>query len=164
MIFVKPEQGIGDKIIAHLVAPVIVDEGSPLRMRTEPGILVFIEGGAVEIAEAVAVLGEMGRHPVEDDPDVLLMTLVDEVHEILRDAVSAGDAEGSGDLIAPGFIEGMFHDRHQLNMGESKLCDVGDKLVGKFPEGQEALGIGRDRAARNRGGPHKSTVAGRRGR
>ena len=34
MIFIQPKQGIGNKIIADFLAPVIINEGSPLRMGT----------------------------------------------------------------------------------------------------------------------------------
>ena len=49
------------------------------------GGLIFMD--AVEIAEAVFVLREMRRHPVQDDADAVLMELIDQIHEILGSTI-----------------------------------------------------------------------------
>ena len=105
------------------------------------GDLRVQKGGAVKAAQAVTVFGEMGRNPVEDHADLVLVALVDKVHEIFRSPVSAGDAERAGHLISPGFIQRVFHHRHEFNMGESQLLDIGDELVGQFPEGEKTFRI-----------------------
>ena len=53
---------------------------------------VLVERRAVELAQAVVVVGEVGRHPVDDHADVVLVEQVDKVHEVLRRAVAARGA------------------------------------------------------------------------
>ena len=47
---------------------------------------VLVERGAVEVRQAVRVLGKVRRHPVDDHADARLVAAIDEVHEVLRRA------------------------------------------------------------------------------
>ena len=62
---------------------------------------VFIQRFAVEVCQTVRVFGEVRRHPVEDDADIVLMQVVNQVHEFLRFAIAAGRCIVAGDLISP---------------------------------------------------------------
>ena len=62
---------------------------------------MFVKRGAVELPQAVAVAGEMGRHPVQNHADVVLVADIDEIHEILGRAVAAGDGVVADGLVAP---------------------------------------------------------------
>ena len=60
-------------------------------------------------------------HPVEDHADAALVQVVDEVHEVLRRAVARGRREVAGGLVAPGAVERVLGDRHQLHVREAGL-------------------------------------------
>jgi hypothetical protein len=47
---------------------------------------MLIQMRAVEVRQPILVVGEVRRHPVEDDSNVVLMQVVDQVHEVLRRA------------------------------------------------------------------------------
>ena len=68
---------------------------------------VFVQMGAVEIAQAVPVAWEMGGDPIEDDADAVLMERIHQKHEIVRRAEAAGRREIADGLIAPGAVERM---------------------------------------------------------
>ena len=70
-------------------------------MKALARIGVLVEVRAVEVGEAVLVVGEVRRHPVENDADVVLVEVVHEVLEVLRRAEARGGREVSGDLVAP---------------------------------------------------------------
>src|SRR6202140_3779583 len=72
----------------------------------------------------MAVGREVRWDPVENDRDVVLVQIVDEVHEILRRAITRCGSEVTRGLISPRTIEGMLHDGEQFNVGESQLIDV----------------------------------------
>ena len=96
----------------------------PVGVKALAGVGVLVEVGAVEEAEAVLVGGEVGRHPVQDDADAVLVQVVDQIHEILRRAVAAGGGEVAGGLVAPGAVEGVLHDRQEFDVGEAQALDV----------------------------------------
>ena len=86
---------------------------------------VFVQVRAVEIAEAVFVAGEVRGDPVEDDADTVLMQVVDHVHQVLRGAITARRGEVAGRLIAPGAVERMLGQRHELDVGEAEVFHMG---------------------------------------
>jgi len=67
VVFVEPEERVGDEIVLDFVAAVIVDERAPVGVRALPGVGVFVEMGAVELGEAVSIAGEVRGCPVEND-------------------------------------------------------------------------------------------------
>ena len=64
-----PVQGAGQEEVAHLVAAEVEDERAPVGVLALAGVGVLVEGGAVEAGEGPVVLGEVGRHPVDDHAD-----------------------------------------------------------------------------------------------
>ena len=92
-------------------------------------VLILIALGSVKLVQPLLVLREMGRHPVHDDADVVLMELIDKVHEVLRCAVTGCGREIAGNLIAPGGVERILGDRHQFDVGVAHLLDIFDQLV-----------------------------------
>ena len=117
MILLRPEQRIGDQEILYLRTSVIVDQGSPVGMHPLPWIQMLVQAGAVKVGESECILGEMGRYPVQDHPDPLLMHIVHEIHKVLTASVAAGRRIVSGHLVSPGLVQRMFHNRHQFHMG-----------------------------------------------
>ncbi len=74
----------------------------------------------------------MRRHPVEDDADAGAVRAVDEAREAIGVAEARRRRVEAGRLVAPGRIERMLGDRHELDMGEAGLDDIGDQPVGHF--------------------------------
>src|ERR1700683_3564256 len=109
MVLVEPEQGIADEKILHFVPAVIEHKSVPVRLLRLLGMRVLIEVRPVEITEPRFILRKMRGNPIQDDADIMLMKIVDEVHEIGRRAEPAGRGEVTDNLISPGTIEGMFH-------------------------------------------------------
>ena len=96
---VEPEHRARQQEAADLVAPVVEDEAVPVGVVALAAVGVLVEVRPVEVGEPVLVGREVGRNPVEDDPDPPLVERVHEVHEVLGGAVAAGGGEvarGSG--------------------------------------------------------------------
>src|SRR5258708_32946356 len=106
MIFVEPEEGVGDEIVLNFVAAVIVDERAPVGMCALARVRVFVEMGAVKLCQAVGVSREMRGCPVENDADAGLMAAVDKFHEFGRGDVAAGGGEIAEVMEAPRSVEG----------------------------------------------------------
>jgi hypothetical protein len=58
-----------------------------------------------------------------------LVRRVDQVAELVRGSVADRRREQAHGLIAPGAVEGILADRHQLDMGEAHVGDVVDQLL-----------------------------------
>ena len=101
VVFLQPEQRVGEQEISHLVAPVVEDQRAPLAVFSLTRILVLEERRAVELGEPVRVFREMAGHPVENDPDIVPVTLVDKGLEVVRAAEPAGRRVETNHLIAP---------------------------------------------------------------
>jgi len=65
------------------------------------------------------------------------MELVHQVHEVLGGTEAAGGSEVAGALIAPGVIQGVLGDGHQLHVGEAHLLDIGHQVLGYVPVREE---------------------------
>ena len=123
----------------HFVAAVVEDQRAPVGMLAQARIGVLVEMRAVELGQAVGVVGEVGRRPIENHAQALLMAAIHEVHEVGGRAVAAGGGEIADGLVAPGAVEGMLHDGQQLDVREAHLLDVGNQLVGQFAVGEPAI-------------------------
>ena len=132
MIAVHPEHGAGDQEALDLLHAVVKDHRAPFLVLTAAGVGVLIAGGAVEHVQAVAILREVGRDPVQNDADACLVELIHEGHEVLGRAVTAGGGKVTGDLIAPAAVEGILSDGQQLHMGVAHILYVRDQFVGQL--------------------------------
>ena len=83
MIYIEPVQCARDKEAPYLRAGIIEFICAPLDV-----VARFIEFFPVETAETVGIPAEVGRYPVEYDPDPFLMESVDKIHEALGIPVS----------------------------------------------------------------------------
>ena len=133
MILVRPEQSICNEEIRHSGTSIIVNQGSPVGMRSLPGILMLVYTGSVKSSQAVGIPRKMSRHPIKDHADSLLVHVIHEGHKIIRGAVTAGRRVIARYLVAPGSIQRMLHHRHQLHMGISHLLHIGCQLFGNLP-------------------------------
>ena len=101
MIFFEPEERTADEEVANLIAPKVEYFGAPVLMLALAGVRVFKEVGAIEKGQAMRITGEVGRNPVENDADIMLVALVDKIFEIIRAAKAAGGGKVACRLIAP---------------------------------------------------------------
>ena len=97
----QPVHGRGEEEAPHLVAAVVEDVAVPVGMDALPRVGVLEEVGAVEEAQAVLVVREVRRDPVQDHADAVLMEVVDQEHEVLRGPVPGGGGEIARGLVAP---------------------------------------------------------------
>ena len=119
----KPVQHVGDQEGADLAA------GEVKLVRAPVGVyLVLKEHVAVKGGKAVGVGAKTAGHPVHDHADACLVASVDKVHELLRVAVARRGGVVAGRLVAPGAIEGMLHERHDLDMRIAHVADVVHEL------------------------------------
>ena len=132
MVLVQPEQGIGQEKITHLVSAKVKHKGPPLCMLALTGITVLVKGTAVKQPQAVIVFREMGRHPVHNNPNALLVAPVHEIFEIVGGPEAARGSIVACDLIAPGGIKRMFGYRQKFHMGEPELLDVFNQPGGQL--------------------------------
>src|SRR5689334_5037092 len=101
MINIHPHQSAAHQEAAHLIAPIVEDVASPVRMKALPGISVLKKVSAIKVGKPVLICWEVRWDPVEINPDSMLMQVVDQVHEILRGSVSAGGCKVSSGLVTP---------------------------------------------------------------
>src|ERR1700675_4633979 len=101
MIFVEPEHGAGHQETANFTAAVIENESLPIGMKALPRIGMLEKMRAIEVGEAMAVGREVGRDPIENDRDALLVQVIHKIHEILGRAVTRCGSEVPGRLISP---------------------------------------------------------------
>ena len=127
----QPVERVGDQEVAHLAAPEVEDVGAPVGVLAAGGVRVLVERRAVEAGQRELVLGEVRRDPVDDDADAGLVQAVDEVPEAVGVAEARRRGEVRRDLVAPRAPERVLHDRHELDVGEAEVGQVGDQVVGE---------------------------------
>ncbi len=130
-IAVQPEQRVRQQKIGDFGAAEIVDQRAPVEVPALQRIGVFVERGAVELAEAVRIVGKVARHPVQDHAEAGAVAGIDQGEKILRRAEPAGRGVHAGRLIAPGAIERMFADRQEFQMGEAHVFRIGRQRLGE---------------------------------
>ena len=104
VVLLCPEQCICDQEVCNLRPSVIIDQGTPVRMRSLPRILMLVNTASVEACQTVGITRKMSRYPVQDHADALFMHVIHEIHKIIRRAIPACRRIVAGYLIAPGFI------------------------------------------------------------
>src|SRR3989304_7023341 len=139
MIFFTPEKDIGCEKISHLMPTVIKNECPPIRMRTFFRVFMLIEGSPVKLNQAVSVSWEMGRNPINDNSDIVLMTVIYKIHEVFGCAESACGGKISCYLITPGCIKRMLHNRHKLDMRISHIFYIVNQEMGNLPVCQKSI-------------------------
>ena len=133
MIFLEPEQCVGNKEICHLGTPVIINQRSPVRMLSLPRIQVLVQTGAIKPRQPVFILWKMSRYPVQNNPNPIHMHLVHKIHKILRRAIPGCRCKISRHLVSPRGIVRMLHNRHHFYMRVSHVFTVFHKHRRQFP-------------------------------
>ena len=133
MKLLHPVKRIGNQVVAHLRSAVIVDQRSPMRMCPLSRVLVLIQACPIEPGQSVSISRKMGRNPVQNHADSCFVQLIDKIHEILRCPIARSRCIIADDLIAPGSIQRVLHNRHQLHMGITHFLHIGNDLRCKLP-------------------------------
>ena len=141
VVFLKPEKGIRDEIIFHLVPSVIEYKCPPLPVLPLLWVRMFVETCPVEKTQTVGILGEMSGYPVNDDADAVLMASVYEKHKVFRLAEPARRCIIAECLISPGSIERMFGYRQQLDMSKSEFFNICNEFFGQFPICKKSVSV-----------------------
>ncbi len=100
---------------------------------------VLVERRAVEAGERPVVAREVRGDPVEDHAEARPVQPVDELAEVVGRSEARGRRVVAGRLVAPRARERMLHHRHQLDVGEAEVADVGGELVGELEVGERAV-------------------------
>ena len=129
VIFVEPEQRIRGEEIANLIAAVVKNLCTPVGVFALTRIGMLVKRGAVEVIEAVAIFGEVGRHPVDQYADVVLMQMIDKILEIFGLAIPTRGSIIADRLIAPTSGKRMLADRHQFDVRETHHLAITDQAV-----------------------------------
>ena len=90
--------------------------------------LVLKQHVAVKGGKAVGVGAKTAGHPVHDHTDARLVARIDKVHELLRVAVARRGGVIASRLVAPGAVERMLHERHDLDMRITHVAHVVHEL------------------------------------
>ena len=101
VILVEPEQSVGDEEGTDFVAAKVEYAGAPFLVLALAPVGIFIGRCAVKAVQTVCVLGEVSRNPVHNNADAVLMHDIDELHEVLRLAVTRCGSVVTADLVAP---------------------------------------------------------------
>jgi len=130
--FTQPVVCRGEQKAFYFAPAVIENQSAPVLMRAEPRVGVFIQRGAVELRQCPIVPGEMRGHPIQNDADLALVAGVDKGSQLVRRSKAAGRREVAGRLVAPGFIQRMLGQRHELDMGVAHFTYIGHQMFGQL--------------------------------
>ena len=133
VVLVEPEERVRKEEVRHLPASVVEDQRPPVAVFPHARVGVLVEVGPVEPRQPVGVAGEVRRHPVDDHSDPFPVAPIDELHELVRGAVSGRRGEVPEHLVSPRTVERMFRHREEFDVGVSHLLDVGNEIVGQLP-------------------------------
>ena len=97
----EPEERVAEQKRADLVTAVVEDQRAPILMFALARVRMLVQRGAVEFREAVPILREMTRHPVENDAEPVMVALVDEIAEVVGRPEAARRREEPEHLVAP---------------------------------------------------------------
>src|ERR1041385_5990169 len=99
MEFVEPEAGAADEKRFYFSPFVIEHIAVPVGMKAFAHIGIFVGIGPVEHKQAMRIVREMRRHPVEYNANACFMKSIDEFHNTLRIAKAAGRRKITGSLV-----------------------------------------------------------------
>src|SRR6187551_2662248 len=149
MVFFQPEQCAANQKTSHLVAAIIENVGTPVRMEALARVGMLKKMRAIKETETMAIRRKMRGHPVQDDSYVVSMERIDEIHEILWGSKIAGRSEVSGGLVPPGAKKRVIHDRQELYMGKPHLLEISRQGLSKFAVAQRTVSLLRNSSPRS---------------
>ena len=110
-------------------------------MKTFLGVGVFVEMRAVKSRQAVRVAGKVRGHPIQNNAQAGGMGRVHKILKILRAAKARRRREHAQRLVAPGRVQRMLTDRHQLQMRKAQVAGIRHQRIGQFAVVQPAPAI-----------------------
>src|ERR1035438_7449012 len=138
MILLQPEEGAAEQETADFVAAIVEDGAGPLRMKPFARVGMLVEVSAIKKSQSMAIGRKMRRHPIHKNPDALLMEMIHQEHEVLRQTVAAGRRKIAEGLVTPPPVERMFGQRQELDVREAHLPTISGQFYGKLPVSQPA--------------------------
>ena len=132
----EPVQHVGDQEGADLAAGKVKLVRAPIGVNLVLKQHVTVKGG-----KAVGVGAKTAGHPVHDYADACLVACIDKVHELLRVAIARRGGIIAGRLVAPGAVEGMLHERHDLDMRVAHVAHVVHELHRQVVVGVELAAL-----------------------
>ncbi len=105
---------------------------------------MLIERRAVEVDQAVRVVREVRRHPVENHAKTGFVCAVDELGELLGFAEARRRRKLPQRLVTPRAAKRMLGDRHEFDVRKSHALRVGDQAVGQLGPVETAMAFLRD--------------------
>ena len=141
MVDVQPKESAAYEKAAYLGPSIVENKTFPIGVKPYLGIRMFIQMGAVKIADSMLVGWEMRWHPIQNHTNIVLVQAIYQIHKILGGSVPACGREVSSRLVAPGAIKRMLHNRKKLHMGVPHLLDVFCQVGGEFSVGEPAVAL-----------------------
>ena len=93
-------------------------------MKAFTHIRIFVGMRTVKHKEPMRIIGKMGRYPVKNHHDFLLVQGINKAHQPLRVTKTGCSGKETGTLIAPAAIKGILHHRHKRHMGKAGFPDI----------------------------------------
>src|SRR4028119_234512 len=123
------------------MAPIVKTATLPVWMEALAGVSVCEEVRPIKIFHPMLIGGEMGRHPIQNHTNALLMQVVHQIHEILGSPIAAGWGEKAGSLMAQRPVERMLSNWHQFYVGKPQPFNIVSQFRSKFPVSKEAISL-----------------------
>ena len=139
VIFLQPEQRVRNQERAHFVAAVIEDQGAPVAVLALARIGMLVERGAVEISQAVRVLGKMRGHPIHDHADARLVAADRRDTEIVAECRSAKWGHSSRSPDSPRNRKKDAPDGQKLDVRVAQSLHVFHQLCRELAIGKKVL-------------------------
>ena len=93
-------------------------------MFSQSWICIFIKWCSVKHCKSVSIFWEVGRYPVQNNPDSCFMESIYQIHKILRCSISWCRCIISHNLISPWAIKRMFQYTHKFYMSISHILNI----------------------------------------
>ena len=91
-------------------------------------LFILINKTAIKTRQAMPIFWEMRRHPINDNPQIMLMALINKMFKLVWITKSAGGRKHPDCLITPRTIERKFRDRQYFDMGIAHFRDIGNQI------------------------------------
>src|SRR4030042_5696113 len=144
MVLIEPEEGTADQKFSHFRPTVVKNMALPVRLKSFFRVCMLIKESAIKIDQPMFIVWKVRGHPIENNAYSILMKPINQIHEVLRSAISRRGCKVSHRLVSPGAIERMFHYRQEFNVCKSHFLDIIYKIGSHFPIGEEPIFFLRD--------------------
>src|ERR1700750_158885 len=101
MEFLKPVERVRHEKVSHFITTIVEDVRTPVRMFTFSRVEILIQGCSIKASEGPRIFRKVSRYPIHDDAYTALMKMIDQVLEVIRNAVTCGGRIVVADLITP---------------------------------------------------------------